>query len=43
MNCGATQNALHFRLTGQDSPLSTSIEQRTKWFKATMLEGSGAL
>jgi hypothetical protein len=41
--CGATQNALNFRLIGQDSPLSTSIEQRTKWFEATMPEGGGAV
>jgi hypothetical protein len=37
--CGATENALHFRLTGQDSPLSTSIERRTKLFETTMPEG----
>jgi len=39
---GATQNALYFQLTGQDSPLSTSIERRTKWIEATMCECRGA-
>lgn len=41
--CGATQNALHFRLIGQDSPLSTPTEQRTKWSEDTLPEVGGAL